>query len=174
MCFHSLQYSLLLPSHPTQTNQMGVAHSWTLAVTVEIFQLSLNTEALHSNYFISGSDKVCLWVINLVVNLLSPLEVVWTMNEELDLYSKRVEVNSIEGFHVTLSSSRLWRKTESSRHVGVQRDRSFCSDFYEMNDILIMLLISVESDKISLLHKLKQLYKCLPLWVFLKQYHIYC
>ena len=31
-----------------------------------------------------------------------------------------------------------------------------------MSDILIMLLICVESDKIPLLHKLKQLYKCLP------------
>ena len=31
-----------------------------------------------------------------------------------------------------------------------------------MSDILIMLLISVESDKIPLLHKLKQLYKRLP------------
>ena len=54
------------------------------------------------------------------------------MNEELDLCSKRVEVNSIEGFHVTSSPSRLRRKTENSRHVGVQRDRSFCSDLYEM------------------------------------------
>ena len=32
-----------------------------------------------------------------------------------------------------------------------------------MSDILIMLLICVESDKIPLLHKLKQLYKCLPM-----------
>ena len=31
-----------------------------------------------------------------------------------------------------------------------------------MSDILIMLLICVESDKIPLLHKLKQLYKRLP------------
>ena len=31
-----------------------------------------------------------------------------------------------------------------------------------MSDILIMLLICVESDKIPLLHKLKQLYKHLP------------
>ena len=31
-----------------------------------------------------------------------------------------------------------------------------------MSDILIMFVICVESDKIPLLHKLKQLYKCLP------------
>ena len=31
-----------------------------------------------------------------------------------------------------------------------------------MSDILIMLLMCVESDKIPLLHKLKQLYKRLP------------
>ena len=31
-----------------------------------------------------------------------------------------------------------------------------------MSDILIMLLICVESDKIPLLHKLKQLYRRLP------------
>ena len=31
-----------------------------------------------------------------------------------------------------------------------------------MSDILTMLLIGVESDKIPLLHKLKQLYKRLP------------
>ena len=31
----------------------------------------------------------------------------------------------IERFHVTSSPSRLQRKTENSRHVGVQRDRSF-------------------------------------------------
>ena len=61
-------------------------------------------------------------------------------------------------FHVT----RLRRKTENSRHVGVQRDRSFYGDLHEMSDILIMLLICVESDKIPLLHKLKQLYKHLP------------
>ena len=51
--------------------------------------------------------------------------------------------------------------------------RSFYGDFYEMSDILIMLLICIESDKIPLLHKLKQLYKCLPVG-FLNQYHIYC
>ena len=31
-----------------------------------------------------------------------------------------------------------------------------------MSDKLIMLLICVDSDKISLLHKFKKLYKCLP------------
>ena len=31
-----------------------------------------------------------------------------------------------------------------------------------MSDILIMVLICVESDKMPLLRKLKQLYKCLP------------
>ena len=51
---------------------------------------------------------------------------------------------------------------ENSRHVGVQRDRSFYGDLCEMSDKLIMLLICVESDKIPLLHKLKKLYKCLP------------
>ena len=68
----------------------------------------------------------------------------------------------IERFHVTSLPSRLWRETENSRHVGVQWDRSFYGDLHEMSDILIMLLICVESDKIPLLHKLKQLYKRLP------------
>ena len=36
-----------------------------------------------------------------------------------------------------------------------------------MSDILIMLLICVESDKIPLLHKLKQLYECLPVGVLI-------
>ena len=60
---------------------------------------------------------------------------------------------SIERLHMT----RLGRKTENSRHFGVQQDRSFYGDFHEMSDILIMLLICVGSDKIPLLHKLKQL-----------------
>ena len=64
---------------------------------------------------------------------------------------------SIERLHVTSSLSRLRRKTENSRHFGAQRDRSFYGDLHEMSDILIMLLICVESDKIPLLHKLKQL-----------------
>ena len=55
---------------------------------------------------------------------------------------------------------------ENSHHVGVQRDRSFYDDLHEMSDILIMLLIGVESDKIPLLHKLKQLYKCLSVFFF--------
>ena len=66
-------------------------------------------------------------------------------------------MKSIERLHVTSSPSRLQRTTENSRHFGAQRDRSFYGDFYEMSDILIMLLICVESDKIPLLHKLKQL-----------------
>ena len=61
---------------------------------------------------------------------------------------------------MTLLPSILRRKTENSRHVGVQRDRSFCGYLHKMSIILIMLLICVESDK--LLHKLKQLYECLP------------
>ena len=56
-------------------------------------------------------------------------------------------------------SPQLRRKTENSRHVGVQ-DRSFYGDLHEMSDILIMLLICIESDKIPSLHK--QLYKHLP------------
>ena len=42
---------------------------------------------------------------------------------------------------MTSSPSRLQRKTENSRHVGVQQDRSFYGNFHEMSDILIMLLI---------------------------------
>ena len=68
----------------------------------------------------------------------------------------------IEHFHVMSSPSRLQRKTENSCHVGVQRDRSFYGYLHEMSDILIMLLMCVESDKIPLLCKLKQLHKRLP------------
>ena len=64
---------------------------------------------------------------------------------------------SIERLHVTSSPSRLRRKTENSRHFGAQRDRSFYGDLHEMSDILTILLTCVESDKIPLLHKLKQL-----------------
>ena len=60
------------------------------------------------------------------------------------------------------SPSRLQRKTENSHHFGVQRDRGFYGYLHEMSDTLMMLLICVEMDKIPLLHKLKQLYKCLP------------
>ena len=67
----------------------------------------------------------------------------------------------LECFHVMSLPSWLQRKTENSRHVGVQ-DRSFYGDLHEMSDIIIMLLICVESDKIPLLNKLKQLYKRLP------------
>ena len=63
---------------------------------------------------------------------------------------------------MTSLRSRLRRKTENSRHFGVQEDRHFYGDLHEMSNIVIMLLICVESDKIPLLHKLKQLYKCLP------------
>ena len=58
--------------------------------------------------------------------------------------------------------SRLRRKRENSCHVGVQQDGSFYSDLHEVSDILIMLLICVESGKIPLLQKFKQLFKCLP------------
>ena len=51
---------------------------------------------------------------------------------------------------------------KNSCHVGVQEDRSFYGDLHEMSDILITLLIRVESDKIPLLHKLKKLYIRLP------------
>ena len=63
---------------------------------------------------------------------------------------------------MTSSPSRLRRKTENSRHVGVQQDRSFYGNLHEMSDMLIMLLICIESDKIPLLHKFKKLYKRLP------------
>ena len=53
-------------------------------------------------------------------------------------------------------------KTENSHHVGVRQDRSFYGNLHEMSDMLAILLICVESDKIPLLHKLKQLYKRLP------------
>ena len=72
------------------------------------------------------------------------------------------------------SPSRLQRKTENSRHVGVQQDRSFYGNFHEMSDILIMLLICVESDKIPLLHKLKQLHKCLPVGLYRIYMYCYC
>ena len=47
----------------------------------------------------------------------------------------------IECFHVTSSPSRLQRKTENSRHVGVQRDKSFYGNLHETSDILTMLVI---------------------------------
>ena len=62
---------------------------------------------------------------------------------------------SIEHFHVTSSPLRLRRKTENSHHVGVQRGRSLYGDLHEMSDILKMLLICVESNKIPSLHKFK-------------------
>ena len=60
---------------------------------------------------------------------------------------------------MTSSPLRLRSKVDSRCHVGVQRDRSLYSDLHEMSDILIMLLLCVELDKIPLLHKLKKLYK---------------
>ena len=51
---------------------------------------------------------------------------------------------------------------KNSHHVGVQDRRSFYGDLHKRSDILTILLICVESDKIPLLHKLKQLYKRLP------------
>ena len=69
---------------------------------------------------------------------------------------------AIERFHVMSSPSRLRRKTENSRHFGIQQDRGFYGYFHEMSNTLMMLLICVEMDKIPLLHKLKQLCKCLP------------
>ena len=80
-----------------------------------------------------------------------------------------VIVGEIKRFHVTSLLSRLRRKTENSRHVGVQRDTSFNGDLHEMS---IMLLICVE---IPLMLRLKQLYKRLYL-CFFYQYHMctYC
>ena len=73
------------------------------------------------------------------------------------------KVKEIECFHVMSLSSRLRRKTENSRHVGVRaREGSFYGDLHEMSDILIMLLTYLELDKIPSQHKLKQLYKHLP------------
>ena len=68
---------------------------------------------------------------------------------------------------MTSLRSRLRRKSENSRHFGAQRDRSFYGDLHEMSDILMMLLICGESDKIPLLHKLKHLYKRLPVGVLI-------
>ena len=50
----------------------------------------------------------------------------------------------IECFHVISSPSRLRRKKENSRHVGVQLDRSFYGDLHKRSDILIVVLICVE------------------------------
>ena len=68
----------------------------------------------------------------------------------------------IERFHVTSSPLRLRRKMKNSHHVGVQRDRSFYGNLHKMSDILIMILVCIESDKIPSLHKFKKLYKRLP------------
>ena len=67
---------------------------------------------------------------------------------------------------MTLSPLRLRRKTENSRHVGVQEDGGFYGDLHKMSDLLIMLLICVESDKIPLLRKLNS-YINVYLWVLL-------
>ena len=66
---------------------------------------------------------------------------------------------------MTSSPSRLRRKTDS-RRAGV-RDWHFYGDLHEMSDILIMVLICGESDKIPLLRKLKQLYERLPMGVLI-------
>ena len=82
--------------------------------------------------------------------------VIWTVKHHEDVWLL------IESFNVTSSPLRLQRKMKNSHHVGVQDRRSFCGDLHERSDILTILLIRVESDKIPLLHKLKQLYKRLP------------
>ena len=63
---------------------------------------------------------------------------------------------AIECFHVMSSPLRLRMKMENSCHVGIQQNRSFYGDLHEMSDILMMLLIRVESDKIPLLHNFKK------------------
>ena len=50
---------------------------------------------------------------------------------------KVLAVLEIERFHVMSLPSRLRRKTENSRHVGVQRDRSFYGDLHKMSDKLM-------------------------------------
>ena len=55
-----------------------------------------------------------------------------------------VSIVLIERFHVTSSPSRLQRKTENSRKIY----RCFYGDLHKMSDILTMLLICVESNKI--------------------------
>ena len=58
---------------------------------------------------------------------------------------------------MTSSPSRLRRKTENSRYVAamlVHNEIGASMVIYEMSDVLTMLLICVESDKILLLHKL--------------------
>ena len=62
------------------------------------------------------------------------------------------------------------KENGNSRHVGAQQDRSFYGSLHEMSDIhgvLIMLLICVESGKIPLLLKVKQLFKCLRVGVLI-------
>ena len=104
-------------------------------------------------------------------NLMCPIRsALFEDRTRLFLSLRRVWLARLDRLHVTSLPSRLRRKTE---HFGVQRDRSFYGDLHEMSDILIMLLICVESDKIPLLHKLKQLYKRLPV-VFFNPYRIYC
>ena len=81
--------------------------------------------------------------------------------------------NRQQRVELELHSKQYVTSSPYSRHVGVQRDRSSYGDLHEMSDILIMLLICVELDKISLLHKLKQLYKGLPVGFF-NRYRTYC
>ena len=49
------------------------------------------------------------------------------------------------------------KKTENSRHVGLQEDGSFYGDFSEWKEMLRMLLVCVELGKIPPLCKLKEL-----------------
>ena len=42
----------------------------------------------------------------------------------------------------------IMKETENCRHVAIQRDRSFYGNLHKMIDILIMLLICVESEKV--------------------------
>ena len=64
--------------------------------------------------------------------------------------------NCVKHFHVTSFITFEITKENGKQPVGVQRDRRFYADLHKMSDILIMLLICVKSDKIPLLHKLKQ------------------
>ena len=92
----------------------------------------------------------------------------WPSDQLIQITCKPVVtvIVTIKRFHVTLPSI-LQRKTENSHHVGIQEDRSSYCHLHKISDILMMLLICVESDKIPLLHKLKQLYKRLPVGFFL-------
>ena len=55
------------------------------------------------------------------------------------------------------SPLRLRRKTENSRHIGVQRDRSFYGDLHEMSAIMCWI-----GQNTIATYKLQQLYERLP------------